>query len=339
MEAVPCSQAARFLKVAMPPASPSLSIDRAEIERVYAAIRQHIRRTPVIEVDPADFLEAPMPEGLRLTFKLEFMQHTGSFKARGAFNHMLSREVPAAGIVAASGGNHGAAAAFAAMRTGHKATIFVPSIASPAKIARIESYGADLRVGGDRYADALAASERFIEETGALAVHAYDQDETLAGQGSVALEFIDQAAPDTMLVAVGGGGLIGGMAAFCRGETALVAVEPETAPTLNHALKAGAPVDAPAGGIAADSLAPRQIGARMFSYAQAFIGHSVLVPDAMIEAAQKLLWDRLRLVTEPGGAAALAALLSQAYRPAAGEHVGVLLCGANSTAVDFSRRG
>lgn len=307
---------------------------RDDIAAAERSIRPHIRQTPVLSVAAADFGLSGPP----LTLKLEFLQHAGSFKARGAFANLLLREVPAAGVVAASGGNHGAAVAYAARTLGVRAKIFVPAIASPAKIAQIESYGAELVVGGERYADALAASEAWVAETGALPVHAFDQRETLAGQGSVGLEFEAQAPDcDTLLVAVGGGGLIGGIAAWLQGRVKLVGVEPEAAPTLTKALAAGRPVEAEAGGIAADSLAPRQVGQLAFPIAQRHVAETVLVEDAAIAAAQQALWRTLRIVAEPGGAAALAALLSGRYRPRAGERVGVLLCGANTTAVNFDR--
>ena len=273
-----------------------------------------------------------------LTLKLELYQHTGSFKPRGAFANLLMRAAPAAGVVAASGGNHGAAVAYAAMKLGVPARIFVPAVASPAKQQRIRDYGAQLVVGGERYADALAASEAWAAESGALQVHAYDQPETLAGQGTLALELEEQApALDTLLVAVGGGGLIGGIAAWYARRVKIVGVEPEAAPTLTRALAAGRPVDAPAGGIAADSLAPRRVGELMFPIAQAHVSGMALVTDDAIRAAQRTLWSALRIVAEPGGAAALAALLSHRYEPRAGERVGVLVCGGNTTAVDFGR--
>jgi len=246
--------------------------------------------------------------------------------------------VPDAGIIAASGGNHGAAVAYAAMKLGVPAKIFVPAVASPAKQQRIRDYGADLVVGGERYADALAASEAWAAESGALQVHAYDQVETLLGQGTLGLELEEQTqALDTLLVAVGGGGLIGGVAAWYAGRVKIVGVEPESAPTLTRALEAGRPVDAPAGGIAADSLAPRRVGELMFPIARAHVSAMALVADDAIRAAQVSLWSALRIVAEPGGAAALAALLSKRYRPRAGERVGVLVCGGNTTAVDFTR--
>jgi threonine dehydratase len=241
-------------------------------------------------------------------------------------------------VVAASGGNHGAAVAYAAMRRGVKARIFVPTVSSPAKVARIRGYGADLVVEGERYADALAASEAWVARSGALPVHAFDQEETLLGQGTLARELSWQAPGlDTLLVAVGGGGLIGGTAAWCAGAPRVVGVEPEAAPTLTKALEAGKPVDAPAGGIAADSLAPRRVGELMFPIAQAHVARVVLVSDAAIRRAQETLWEALRVVAEPGGAAALSALLSGAYVPGPAERVGVVVSGGNTTAVDFTR--
>src|SRR4051794_8182491 len=284
----------------------------ADISRAYESIRPHVRRTPVIEVDPADFNLAAG----RLTLKLELLQHTGSFKTRGAFANLLTRDVPPAGVVAASGGNHGAAVAYAAQKLGKPATIFVPTVSSPAKIDRIRSYGARLVVTGDRYDDALAASREWAATSGAMPVHAYDQVETLLGQGTVGLEFEEQAPGlDTLLVAVGGGGLIGGIAAWYAGRVRMIAVEPEAAPTLARAMEAGRPVDSPAGGIAADSLAPRRVGDLMFPYAQSFVDRVALVPDQAIVDAQHALWSTLRVLAEPGGAAALAALLCGAYIP------------------------
>ena len=309
------------------------SIARERIAATEKTIRPYVRRTPLLQSDMADFGLAAGP----LTFKLEFLQHSGSFKARGAFANLLLRRVPEAGVVAASGGNHGAAVAYAAKRLGVAATIFVPDVASLAKQERIKGYGAELVISGARYADALAASEVHIAETGAMPVHAYDQAETLLGQGSVGME-LEEDAPDidTLLVAVGGGGLIGGIAAWFGRRIRIVAVEPEAAPTLHDALAAGRPVDAPAGGIAADSLAPRQVGQLMFPIARANVDSVVLVTDDAIRQAQETLWSTLRVVTEPGGAAAFAAILSGRYKPAAGERVAVLLCGANTTAVRFS---
>jgi threonine dehydratase len=308
------------------------TIDRPDIERVYTLIQSHVRRTPVVEVTGADFGLAPPS----VVVKLELLQRAGSFKTRGAFAHLLTRTVPPAGVVAASGGNHGAAVAYAAMQLKVPAKIFVPTISSPAKIDRIRAYGADLVVGGERYAEALAASEAWAAETGALQVHAFDQRETLLGQGTVGLELTAQAPElDTLLVAVGGGGLIGGIAAWYRGGVRVIGVEPALAPTLSKALKAGRPVDAPAGGIAADSLAPRRIGELVFPIARDYVDRVVLVEDEAIARAQRVLWDSLRIVAEPGGAAALSALLSGGYQPARDERVGVLVSGGNSTAVRF----
>lgn len=305
-------------------------VTRPAIRAAEALIRPHVRHTPVLEVDLADLGGPAHPVAL----KLECLQHSGSFKARGAFTSLLTRDVPEAGVVAASGGNHGAAVAYAAARLGIPATIFVPSVTSAAKADRIRGYGAELVVGGDRYADALAASEEFVAGTGALTVHAYDQPATLIGQGTLGLE-IGQDLPglDTLLVAVGGGGLIGGISGWFRGDVRVVAVEPEGAPTLHRALAAGEPVDAPTEGIAADSLAPRQVGRLMFPLAQQYVERSVLVTDEAIAAAQHSLWEAARVVAEPGGATALAALLSGAYVPEPGERVAVLVCGANTTAV------
>jgi threonine dehydratase len=307
-------------------------LEAAAIAAAADRIAPYVRRTPVLEVDGGDF---GLP-GVRLVFKLEFLQHAGSFKTRGAFNNLLQRPVPAAGVVAASGGNHGAAVAYAAMKRGVPATIFVPSVASPAKMEQIRGYGARLEVAGERYDDALRASERWIEQGGAMAIHAYDQWETLQGQGTVGLE-LEQQAPglDALLVAVGGGGLIGGIAAWFAGRVPVVGVEPEEAPTLARALAAGEPVDAPAGGVAADSLAPRQVGKLMFPVAQRYVAQSVLVTDDAIRESQRALWKALRIVAEPGGAAAMAALLSGRFKARPGQAIGVLLCGANTTAVKF----
>ena len=308
------------------------AIDRSAIERVYGVIAPYIRQTPVVDVAAADF----NVRHSRVLLKLELLQRAGSFKTRGAFANLLTREIPPAGVVAASGGNHGAAVAYAAMTLKIPAKIFVPTVSSPAKVERIRAYGADLVVGGERYADALAASEAWSAQSGALAVHAFDQRETLLGQGTVGLELTGQAPQlDTLLVAVGGGGLIGGVAAWYAGSMRIVGVEPESAPTLTDALKAGHPVDAPAGGIAADSLAPRRVGELMFPIARAHVDRVVLVTDEAIAAAQRGLWESLRIAAEPGGAAVLAALQSGAYTPAANERVGIVLSGGNTGAVRF----
>ena len=310
----------------------SASLDARAIREAAGRIRPHVRRTPILEVDGADF----GLDDVRLAFKLEFLQHAGSFKTRGAFNSLLTRDIGPAGVVAASGGNHGAAVAYAAMKLGIPATIFVPTVASRAKIDQIRGYGARLEVGGERYNDALLASEKFVAESGAEPIHAYDQWGTLQGQGTVGLEFEEQAPRlDALLVAVGGGGLVGGIAAWFEGRIPVVGVEPEEAPTLTRALEAGEPVDAPAGGVAADSLAPRRVGSLMFPLAQRYMAGTVLVTDEAIREAQRTLWKSIRVVAEPGGAAAFAALQSGAWKAKPGSTVGVLLCGANTTAVKF----
>jgi threonine dehydratase len=323
------------MKKNAPRISSERAVTRQRIAANYKIIQPHIRRTPVIEIDCADL-------GLkftgRVTFKLELLQHAGSFKARGAFTNLMTRKIPPAGVVAASGGNHGVAVAFAAMKLGTPAKIFVPGVASEEKKERIRGYGAELVIGGERYADALAASEKWAAETGAMPVHAFEQIETMLGQGSVGLEIEEQAPKlDTLLVAVGGGGLIGGVLAWYAGRVNVVGVEPEAAPTLWNALKAGHPVDSEAGGIAADSLAPKRVGELMFPIAQKYISDVVLVSDEAIQNAQETLWKVMRIVAEPGGAAAFSALLSGRYKPKRGERVGVLVCGGNTSAVNFTR--
>jgi threonine dehydratase len=313
------------------------AIDRARIEATASAISPHVRVTPVVETEAVGVGLAGVPSDVRLFFKLEQLQHSGSFKARGAFANLLLRKIPAAGVVAASGGNHGAAVAYAAMKLGIPARIFVPTVSSGAKVERIREYGADLVVGGARYADALAASEAWARESGATPVHAFDEEETVSGQGTLAREFATQAALDTVLVAVGGGGLIGGIAAWYAGDVRVIGVEPEGAPTLFEALRAGRPVDAETGSIAADSLAPRRVGALMFPIAQAYVERVVLVSDNAIVKAQRALWSGLRVVAEAGAAAPFAALVEGAYRPASGERVGIVISGGNTTAVDFTR--
>ena len=296
-----------------------------DIRAAHARIAGHIRRTPTLTL-PAETFGTPVP----VAMKLEFLQVTGTFKARGAFNTLLGGTMPAAGVCAASGGNHGIAVAHAAATLGIPARIFVPEISSPAKIARIRETGADLVVGRARYAEALAACEAFAAETGALSVHAYDAWATMAGQGTVGLEWEADAGPlDTVLVAVGGGGLIGGIATWFGRRVKVVGVEPEGSRALHAALAAGGPVDVDVQSVAADSLGARNVFGRVYETAKAHVDHVVLVPDDAIREAQKRLWLGLRAASEPGGAAALAALISGAYRPAPGERVGVLACGAN----------
>ena len=306
--------------------SPS-NVGRTQIEATEKVIRRYIRRTPIVEVEGRDF----GLEGVTIVLKLELLQQSGSFKARGAFANLLLRSVPAAGVVAASGGNHGAAVAHAAKELKVPARLYVPRISNPAKIERIRASGAELMLVGERYADALAASEAWAGSSGAL------QDETLMGAGSLGLELEQQApALDAVLAAVGGGGLIGGIAAWFGDRVRIVGVEPELAPTLTRALEAGKPVDAPAGGIAADSLAPRRVGERVFPIAQRYVKQVVLVSDDSIAQAQQALWSTLRVAAEPGGAAALAALLSRRFEVRTGSRVAVVISGGNTSAVNFA---
>jgi threonine dehydratase len=304
------------------------TIDRAAIAACLAHVTPYVRRTPV--------LDAGRLAAGHVSLKLEFLQHSGSFKARGAFANLTLRAVPKAGVVAASGGNHGAAVAFAAQTLGKPAKIFVPQISSPAKIERIRSYSADLVVGGAAYADALAASEAWAMSSGAMRVHAYDQRETLLGAGTVGLEIEEQiVGVETVIAAVGGGGLLGGIAAALAGRVRVIGVEPEGCATLTHALEAGRPVDAPVGGIAADSLGAKRVGELMFPIAQKHVERVVLVSDDDIRGAQRALWAQFRVVAEPGGAAAFAAVHAGRYKPQPGERVAVVVSGANTTAVNF----
>jgi len=299
------------------------------------AIRPYIRRTPMITVDGSTL--GVDQDAIHL--KLELFQYSGSFKTRGAFANLLLRRLPATGVVAASGGNHGAAVAFAANRLGTPATIFIPSITSPSKVNRIRKSGATLVIAGDQYSDALAASEIHAAKIGALAIHAFDQVETILGQGTIGLEIeTDTADLDTLLVAVGGGGLIGGIASWYAGSLKIVAVESSHAPTLHSAFAANRPVDAPTGGIAADSLAPRRVGDLIYPICRAYVAPEVvLVTDEDIRDAQSVLWRSAGIVAEPGGAAAFAALLSRKYRPARTERVGVIVCGGNTTTAQFEQ--
>src|SRR5262245_11547276 len=300
-------------------------IGRKDVEAAWGLIRPHVRRTPALELPPGSLgVRAP------LALKLESLQVSGSFKARGAFHKLLASEVPAAGIVAASGGNHGAAAAFAARALGHKAEIFVPTIVSPAKLARLRRYGATVHQVGAVDAEARAASEKHSAETGALIVPAYEDPVVFAGAGSGALEFAEQAPFDTLLVAVGGGGLIAGCAAAIGETVRIVAVETEGTPTLYEARRAGHPVEVKISGIAADALGASRIGVPNFEVTQKLVREAILVTDEAVQAAQRALWDELRVIAEPAGAAGLAALRSGAYKRAAGERVATLICGANT---------
>jgi len=306
-------------------------ISRREIAAVLSRIAPRIRQTPVVDV-----LVGPSAKPVSL--KLEVLQHTGTFKVRGAFSNLLGRDLGEAGVAAASGGNHGAAVAYAAAELGVKATIFVPTTSSPAKVDRIRSYGADVVQEGAGYVDALARCERFAAETGALAVHAYDAEPTVAGQGTIALELEDQRPDvDTVLVAVGGGGLIAGVAAWYSGGIKVVSVETEGCPTLARAVAAGAPVDIEPAGIARDSLGASRIGSIAFEIARSHVHDCVLVSDGAVRKAQSWLWDEARVVAEPGGATAFAALHSGAYVRGPGERVAVIVCGANVDLAGFAR--
>jgi len=305
-------------------------VTRADIERAAELIGPYVRRTPVLDIE--------LPDGRPVTLKLECLQHTGSFKTRGAFGRMLSAQVPPAGVIAASGGNHGLGVAYAAGRLGVRAEVFVPEISAPVKVDRLRRLGAIVTQTGDRYAAALAAARERVAATGALEIHAYDQPEVQAGQGTLGREFEAQAPDlDTILVAVGGGGLLGGLPAWYGDRVRLVAVEPRLIPTLAAALDAGEPVDVDVAGVAADSLGATRISAATLTAARANGVRSVLVEDADIVAARLLLWNEARVVAEPGGATALAALTSGAYRPEPGERVGVIVCGANTNPADLVR--
>lgn len=296
---------------------------KAEITAAAKRIAPHVRRTPV--------LDAGLPGlGFPVSLKLEHMQHTGSFKPRGAFNTLLAGPVPAAGVVAASGGNHGAAVAYAAHHLGHRARVFVPEFAGAAKIALIRDMGADLTVVPGVYDNALAAARAHEAETGAMQIHAFDAPATVAGQGTVFAEWQYQGLEaDTILIAVGGGGLIGGAAGWFGASRRIIAVEPENAPTLHRAFADGPDTEVEVSGVAANALGAKRIGRIGYELALEAGVTSVLVTDHDILAAQALLWRGLRQWVEPGGATALAALLSGAYRPRPGEKIAVLICGAN----------
>jgi threonine dehydratase len=306
-------------------------ITSSDVRAAAARIAGHIRVTPLIEADQGAF-----PPAGRVWLKLEQLQHTGSFKARGAFNRILSAAeqgpLPAAGVVTASGGNAGLAVAYAAARHGLPARVYVPAAAPPVKVAKLRAYGAQVVQGGDRYADAHDAAVTDAARTGALFCHAYDQPEICAGQGTLGLELLEQAGAriDTVLVAVGGGGLLAGLAAATEGQASVAGVEPDTIPTLHAALAAGEPVNVAVSGIAADSLGASRLGDISFAVATRTGVRSVLVSDADIIAAREQLWDKYRLAVEHGGATAYAALASGAYQPADGERIAVIVCGANT---------
>ncbi|MBM7809116.1 threonine dehydratase [Geodermatophilus bullaregiensis] len=307
-------------------------IARSEVRRAAVRIAPYVRRTPTA-VLAGDRVGLPHD----VVLKLEGLQHSGSFKARGAFNTLLSAQVPAAGVIAASGGNHGAAVAYAAQRLGHRARVFVPANAPDAKLERIRRYGAEVTPVGSDYAEAYRRSLDEEARTGGLRVHAYDQPEVVTGQGTVAYELSQQAPDlDAVLVAVGGGGLIAGCASWYTDSVRVVAVEPERAPTMHAARAAGSPVDVEVGGIAADALGARRLGSIAAEVTGRYVRDSLLVPDAAIRRAQEVLWEEVRVLAEPGGATALAALLCGAHVAAPGERVGVLVCGANLDPASWS---
>ena len=319
--------------------TPSAIVTPAEIRSAHARIRDHIRRTPLLET------ASPIDGAPTLSLKLECLQATGSFKARGAFHNLLTRRAPAAGCATASGGNHGAAVAFAAQKLGIRARVFVPEIASLAKIAKIKAYGAEAIIGGAAYAEAQERCNAYVAESGALLVHPYDAIETIAGQGTVAIEWEEDlerlglAKLDTVLIAVGGGGLIAGVAAWFRGRVKVVGVEPEGSRALYAALEADRPVDVSVNSLAADSLGAKRVGDLDFDIARSFVRGVVLVEDAAITEAQRRLWAEHSIIAEPGGAAAFAAIMSRAYSPERNERVGVLICGANADLNTLVSRG
>lgn len=308
-----------------------MTITPADIEAAAARIAPHVRTTPLWRV-PSDALGLPADTpAFEAWFKLEHLQRSGCFKARGMFNRLLANRIPAAGVIAASGGNAGIATALAAQSLGVPAEVFVPSVSPPAKRARLAALGARVVVAGDVYAEALEACIERQHETGALMTHAYDQPEVVAGAGTLARELEAQlgAAPDTVLVSVGGGGLIGGIAAWFAGRARVIALEPELAPTLWRAREAGAPVDVAVSGIAADSLGARRIGRIAWEISREHVASAELVNDAAIRAAQRFMWAEFKLAVEPAAALPLAALQSGAVRPQAGERVVLVICGAN----------
>jgi threonine dehydratase len=304
-------------------------ISRKQISQAYNLISPRLRRTPIIDVTELS--------GLPITLKLETLQHTGSFKPRGAFANLLSRDIPPSGVAAASGGNHGAAVGYAASQLNVKARIFVPLKTPPAKVAHIRFHGAEIVQQGDSYKAAYELCARYAAETRALLVHAYDSEPTISGQGTLALE-LEQQAPDldTILVSVGGGGLIAGVAAWYSSGLKIVSVEPEDCPTLERALAAGCPVEILPSGIAADSLGASRIGNIPFALAQSYVDRALLVSEDAICSAQRWLWDHLRILTEPGGATAFAAMTSGAYRADPQERIGIIICGANTDPASFA---
>ena len=303
-----------------------MRISRNEIDLAWQRIQSHVRVTPTLQLNSAS-----LPVDAEIFLKLELMQVTGSFKPRGAFNRILSNSVPEIGVIAASGGNHGLATAYAARQLGHRAEIFVPEICSPVKQQRFRDYGAEVTIVGANYNEALRASTERARETGALVVHAYNQPETIAGQGTCGREF-DLQVPglDAVLVAAGGGGFIAGIAAWFEGNARVIAVEPEQSCCLWSAFQKGEPVDSPVGGIAADSLGGTRVGELAWEICRKYVHDAVRVTDDAIRDAQRWLWNELRIVAEPGGATALAAVLSGAWRPAPSQRIGIVVCGSNA---------
>jgi threonine dehydratase len=315
----------------MSPGDQPLDVTRFDVENAVQRIHPYVRRTPVIDLEPNALGADAM-----ITLKLELLQHTGSFKPRGAFNRMLTADIDASGVLAASGGNFGMAVAYAAHRLGHPAEIFVPSTSPEMKIERIRSYGATVHVIDGFYAEAYAACEERAFDTGAAFLHPYDQPAVVAGQGTIAAELSDQrAALQTVIVAVGGGGLIGGIAAWFAGDVKVIGVEPDRCPTLSSALRAGEPVDVEVGGIAADALGAARAGVIPMGIATRFVREVVTVSDEDIMRARRVLWESCRIAAEPGAAATLAALLSGAYRPRPGERVCLVICGGNADPSDL----
>jgi threonine dehydratase len=313
-----------------------VAVTPSNIRSAHACIRGQIRRTPIVE------MASPIGGAPPLLLKLECLQATGSFKARGAFHNLLTRSTSAAGCATASGGNHGAAVAYAARNLGIRARVFVPEIATPAKVAKIKAYGAEAMIGGASYAEAQERCDAYVAETGALSIHPYDAVETIAGQGTVGLEWEEDLERlgldklDAVLVAVGGGGLISGVAAWFQGRVKVVGVEPEGSCALYAALEANEPVDVSVKSLAADSLGAKRVGRLNFEIAKRFVNSVVLVKDTAIAKAQRRLWTDLSVIAEPGGAAAFAAIASGAYQPESDERVGVLVCGANADLAAFA---
>lgn len=297
-------------------------------ERISAAgerIEKFIIRTPCVSLPPGS-LGSPH----RLTLKLEQLQHTGSFKPRGVFNRLAGANIPEAGLVCASGGNHGAALAYAAQRFGVPCEVYVPSVASQFKRDRLAAYGAKVIERGDVFTQALEASEARCRETGAMSIHAFDHVETLAGQGTIAKELEEEVGvPDAVIVGVGGGGLIGGISGWFGKSTKVIGAEPEMCPTLNAALSAGRPVNVKTGGVAADALGCRELGAEPFRVVSANDITSCLVSEQEIVDAQRALWEELRLLVEPAAAVTLAAVRSGRLELATDANVCLIICGAN----------